>query len=212
MWIALLVSVASVAAGAAMVLLGSRRQGFMEPVRTFALVAAGGVVLAQLLPVAMADVGLWALGVFAIALVAPAGFERLVGAWASRSTSPGISGRDPSWIAVELGYLGFLWHKLADGMALGLFGGLGPDGAIDPGVLGAIAAHTVPITGVLGLAYAQRYGPGHAVARAVGVAFATCAGVFVVEATPVRLRESWEPWILAVASGLLLHVIAHDWR
>jgi uncharacterized membrane protein YraQ (UPF0718 family) len=211
-WIALLVSVASVAAGAAVVLLGSRRQGFLEPVRTFALVAAGGVVLAQLLPVAMADVGLWALGVFAIALVAPAGFERIVRFWADRSVSPGISGRDPSWIAVELGYVGFLWHKLADGMALGLFGGLGPGGGVDLGVLGAIAAHTVPITGVLVLAYAQRYGTRHAVARAVGVALATCVGVFVVGATPVRLLEFWEPWILAVASGLLLHVIGHDWR
>ena len=70
----------------------------MEPVRTFALVAAGGVVLAQLLPVAMADVGLWALGVFAIALVAPAGFERLVGIWADRAASPGLSSRDPSRI------------------------------------------------------------------------------------------------------------------
>ena len=209
MWLALFVSVGSVAAGTAVVLLGSRSHRALEPVRTFALVAAVVVVLTQLLPAAMADIGLWALGVFGIALVAPAGFERVVRFRSGRGSGPR---RDPSWIAVELGYIGLLWHRLADGMALGLFGGLGPAAGVDIGVLVAIAAHTVPITGVLVLAYADRYGTRHAVARSVGVAAATCLGVFIVGATPAQTMEIWEPWILAVASGLLLHVIGHDWR
>jgi uncharacterized protein len=211
-WLPLWVSIGSVAGGAALVLAGSRSQRFLEPVRTFALVAAGVVVLTQLLPAAMAEIGFWALGVFAVALVAPAGFERIVRHRAERGGSVASGGRDPSWIAVELGYIGLLWHKLADGMALGLFGGLGTAGDVDLGVLVAIAAHTVPITGVLVLAYADRYGVGHAVARALGLAAAACVGVFIVGATPARMMALWEPWILAVASGLLLHVIGHDWH
>ncbi len=212
MWLALSVSVGSVAAGTAVVLLGSRSHRALEPVRTFALVAAGVVVLTQLLPAAMADVGLWALGVFGIALVAPAGFERVARGRSARREGEAPARLDSSWIAVELGYVGLLSHKLADGMALGLFGGLGPNGGIDVGVLVAIVAHTVPITGVLVLAYADRYGNRHAMGRAAGVAMATCAGVFIVGATPARIMAIWEPWILAVASGLLLHVIGHDWR
>jgi len=211
-WLALSVSVGSVAAGTAVVLLGARSHRALEPVRTFALVAAGVVVLTQLLPAAMAQVGLWALGVFGVALVAPAGFER-VARWRTARRGPTAQpALDPSWIAVELGFVGLLCHKLADGMALGLFGGLGPNGGIDVGVLVAIVAHTVPITGVLVLAYADRYGSRHAVARAAGLAIATCIGVLIVGATPARIMGLWEPWILAVASGLLLHVIGHDWR
>ncbi len=212
MWLALAVSIGSVAAGAAVVLLGSRSSRLLEPVRTFALVAAGVVVLTQLLPAALGEVGLWALLVFAIALVAPAGFERIVRARTRTGGTGGSQRADSSWIAVELGYIGLLWHKLADGMALGLFGGLGRDGAFDIGVLVAIAAHTVPITGVLVLAYADRYGVRQAIVRAAGLAAATCIGVLVVGATPADRMAAWEPWILAVASGLLLHVIGHDWR
>lgn len=208
----MLVAVGSVVAGTVVVLLGSRSARSLEPVRSFALVAAGVVVLAQLLPAAMEDIGLWALAVFGVALVAPAGFERIVG---RRSVSgPGAPGmrRDPSWIAVELGYVGLLWHKLADGMTLGLFGGLGGNAEVEVGVLVAIAAHTVPITGVLVLAYADRYSTRHAIGRAAGMAAITCLGVLIVGATPARLMATVEPWILAVASGLLLHVIGHDWR
>ncbi|MDG2336272.1 MAG: permease [Myxococcota bacterium] len=212
MWLALAVSVGSVAAGTAVVLLGTRSRRWLEPVRTFALVAAGVVVLAQLLPAAMSQVGLWALLVFGIGLVAPAGFERLVRNRAQRPGQGPGTGRDASWVAVELGYIGLLAHKLADGMALGLFGGLGHSGVVEVGGLVAIAAHTVPITGVLVLAYADRYSVRQAILRAAGVATATVLGVLVVGATPADIMASGEPWILALASGLLLHVIGHDWR
>ena len=212
MWLALAVSVGSVAAGAAVVLLGTRSRRWLEPVRPFALVAAGVVVLTQLLPAAMSQVGLWALLVFGIGLVAPAGVESLVRNRAQRAGQGPGAGGDASWVAVELGYIGLLAHKLADGMALGLFGGLGPSGGVEIGGLVAIAAHTVPITGVLVLAYADRYSVRQAILRAAGVATATVLGVLVVGATPADTMARAEPWILALASGLLLHVIGHDWR
>ncbi len=213
MFLALAVAVGSVLGGAALVLLGVRNLRAIQPVRTFALVAAVIVVLGQLLPAAMADLGLWALLVFGITLVLPAGFEWIGRISLARRSSGGESEqRDSSWIAVELGYIGLLWHKLADGMALGLFGGSGPTGVVDVGILAAIAAHTIPITAVLVLAYADRYSTTHALFRAGGVALATCLGVVIAGTAPLHYLEAWEPWVMAAASGLLLHVIGHDWH
>ncbi|MEE3326156.1 MAG: permease [Myxococcota bacterium] len=210
MWIGLAVAMGSVALGALIVLLGSRSQAALPPIRTFALVAAVVVVLAQLLPAALGEVGLWALAVFLLALVLPAGFERL--ARLSRRQRAGSEQADASWVAVEFGYFGLLVHRLGDGIALGLFAGTSQAEVFHPGALLALAAHTVPVTAVLVLAYAQRYGTTHAILRALGMALASAVGVLLVDAAPAALLLSAEPWILAAASGLLLHIIGHDWN
>lgn len=210
MELGLTVAIASVALGAALVLFGTRSRAALSPIRTFALVAAVGVVLFQLLPAALGEVGLWALGVFIIALVLPAGFERLI--TLSQRKSGDSSHHDASWIAVEFGYFGLLVHRLGDGIALGLFTGTDGSSGINIGALIAVVAHTVPVTAVLVLAYTERYGLRHALLRALGMAAASVLGVLLVDLAPATLILASEPWILAAASGLLLHVIGHDWH
>lgn len=210
MWFGLAVAIGSVLLGALLVLVGTRNRAVLPPIRTFALVASVVVVLAQLLPTALEEVGLWALAVFLLALVLPAGFERLLRF--SRRRITGAESADASWIAVELGYFGLLIHRLGDGIALGLFSGTAEPAELNPGALLALAAHVVPVTAVMVLAYAERYGAIHAILRAMGMALASILGVLVVDAAPAALLFSAEPWILAAASGLLLHIIGHDWK
>ena len=210
MWIGLAVAMGSVAIGALIVLVGTRSREALPAIRTFALVAAAVVVLAQLLPDALAEVGLWALGVFLFALVLPAVFERIAGLLGQLRNSS--KERDASWLAVEFGYFGLLIHRMADGFALGLFSGTTELEEFNPGGLLALAAHTIPVTAVIVLAYTERYGVIHAILRALGMALASALGVFLVGAAPVSLLISAEPWILAAASGLLLHIIGHDWN
>ncbi len=199
------VALVSVATGALLAFAGARRGALLSTIRTFALVASVVVVLAHLLPDALAELGMPALGVFALALLAPALFERL-----AHETNHDA---DPTWVAVELGYVGLLVHKLGDGVALGLYGGAGA-GEVTPGidVLVAVGAHTVPVTAVMTLAFAERYGLRQAGFRAVGLAAAAVAGIVLVGALPTASFEAWEPWIMAAAGGLLLHVIGHDWH
>ena len=206
----LTVAIGSVALGAALVLFGTRSRAALPPIRTFALVAAVAVVLAQLLPAALGEVGLWALGVFIVALVLPAGFERLI-KFSQQRTGSG-SDQDASWVAVEFGYFGLLVHRLGDGIALGLFTGTGESTEANMGALLAVVAHTVPVTAVLVLAYTERYGIRHALMRALGMAAASVVGVLFVDLAPAALIMRSEPWVLAAASGLLLHVIGHDWH
>jgi len=197
------VALASVGMGALLALAGARRDALLSTVRTFALVASVVVVLAHLLPDALAELGMPALGVFALALLAPALFERL----AHESNHDA----DPSWVAVELGYVGLLVHKLGDGVALGLYGGAADDA---PGldVLVAVGVHTVPVTAVMTLAFAERYGLRQAALRAVGLGAAAVAGIVLVGSLPTETFHTLEPWIMAAAGGLLLHVIGHDWH
>ena len=210
MWLGLCIAIGSVALGSALVLFGTRSQKMLAPIRTFALVAAVAVVLAQLLPTALSEVGLWALGVFLIALVLPAGFERAVEASRKRRSQRGSG--DVSWVAVEFGYFGLLIHRLGDGIALGLFSGPTDEAIPSLGALFAVAAHGVPVTAVLVLAYAERYGLRHALLRALGLALASVLGVILVDVASTDLLLAAEPWVLAAASGLLLHVIGHDWH
>ena len=137
-------------------------------------VAAVAVVLAHLLPAALGEVGLWALGVFIVALVLPAGFERLI-KFSERRTAT-LAKQDASWVAVEFGYFGLLVHRLGDGIALGLFTGTGASMEANMGALVAVVAHTVPVTAVLVLAYTERYGARHALMRAMGMAAAAVVG------------------------------------
>ncbi len=200
------VALASVAVGALLAFAGARRSGLLSTIRTFALVASVVVVLAHLLPDALAELGISALGVFAVALLVPALLERLF----ARAKAD----VDSSKVAVELGYAGLVVHKIGDGVALGLFGGAAGTAVDSSGldIVAVVGAHTVPVTAVMTLAFAERYGLRHAMLRAAGLAAATVAGIGIVDAIPSASVAPIEPWLMAATGGLLLHVIGHDWH
>jgi len=165
------------------------------------------VVLGQLLPDALEEVGLAALGAFALGFVLPTLVEKLE-PYVRRGPMP----YGHSMIGLHIGYFGLLWHQVGDGLAMGAFAGPAHTDHSHLDLLIAIAAHKVPVTAFVVLAFAAHGGAGIAVRRAVGMAVATAAGVAVAGLVDASVVERWEPWVAAAVGGLLLHVVAHDWH
>lgn len=195
---ALIVAVSSVVAGA---LLGwwGRSGPVLGPVRTFALVTSVAVALSQLLPDALAAIGIAALVAFLAGLFVPTLLERLVS-----------SRRDV--VGLEIGFAGLLLHKIGDGLALGMFTSELHEGHHHAEVLIAIGAHTVPIVALVFLVYAQRANVRAAIVRSIALGVAACAGVLFASEAAVEVLHEVEPWITATVAGTLLHVVFHDWR
>jgi len=200
MFLPIAIACASHVAGALLGLGGRRRS--LAALRTFALVSALAVVLAQLLPDALGAAGLPALALFAAGALAPT----VIGKLAARV------GKNGGKIGLELGFAGLLAHQLADGLALGAYGGEAHHDHGHGDVLFALSAHTVPLVALVTLAYQRRAGVQAAVVRAAALFVATLAGVLATALVPAAAFERFEPWITAAVAGLLLHVVVHDWE
>ena len=134
------------------------------------MVSALAVVGAQLLPDALAEIGLWGLLVFALAMVAPTLLEK----GAARLGEE----RGKGW-GLELGYAALIVHKLADGVGLGTYASGEHADHLHLEVFVAIAAHTVPVVALVAMAYYRAGGVRAVILRSVGLAVATVAGVFL---------------------------------
>ncbi len=196
--------VASVALGTALGLYRGARNRTFAPIHTFALVAALAVVLAQMLPAALSVLGLQALAVFGLAMLAPGLLEKL----ADRGKKPGR----PSIVGLELGYWGLLAHRVADGLALGSLSSSVHAGHHHHDVFFAISVHSVPVVALLVLTYQSRRNTAVALFHAIGLAAATIAGALATRFVESSFVEHAEPWIAAVAAGLLLHVVGHGFK
>ena len=218
MLLPLLVAVLSVFAGAALGIFSRHRAVSALSASvfgTFALVAALAVVLAQLLPDALGRVGLPALGVFALAAVLPAALQRLSARLAPRVRADfeaGDAHEHGSRWGLELGFVGLLVHKIADGVGIGTYGGPqhAEHGHLD--VLLAIAAHTVPVVAVVAIAFYRHVGLRAALVRVFALAVATAFGVVLPSLVAASTYEVAEPWVTAAVAGLLLHVVTHHWH
>lgn len=193
------IAVGSHLAGALLGLGGRVRS--LGPLRTFALASALAVVLAQLLPEALGEIGVWAILVFLGSLALPS----LLGRASAKL------GKANGAVGLELGYAGLVVHKIADGVGLGAYGGEHHAGHSHVDIMAALAAHTVPMVAVVAMAYQRRAGWKVAVLRVGGLALAAVFGVYVTTLVPAALYEGVEPWVTACVAGLLLHVLAHDW-
>ncbi|MGD8826545.1 MAG: hypothetical protein PVI24_16295, partial [Myxococcales bacterium] len=78
-------------------------------------------------------------------------------------------------------------------------------------VLVAIAAHSVPVTALITLAFTAAHGRYSGIRRAIGLAAAGTIGVLSAQWLSPGGWARGEPWIAALVSGLLLHVVTHDW-
>jgi hypothetical protein len=205
MLLAIVIAVASVAIGTGLALgFGADRAWILGPVRNFALAAVLVAVVLDLLPESLAGAGAPVLLAFVGGMVGPAALTR-VGRWL------GAAGSDDSDLAMEIGYIGLLLHKLGDGFALAVFAGVGAGTAAHYDAVMALGLHAIPVTAVIVMAFASGRGPGSAIARAVGLAAATLVGVGIAVASA---GGDWlaaaAPWINAAAAGLLLHILVHD--
>jgi hypothetical protein len=204
--LALVVAVLAVALGAALTAVSGTRPTVLGLLRTFAATAAAVVVLTHLLPDALMGAGLWGALAFLIGLLAPLGLHPLTERLASRKL--GLTG---ARLALEAGFIGLLVHHVGDGLGIGAYAAL-PGGVLEHlDVIVALVAHTVPLVAVVTLAYRGEYGLGIALKRAAALALASVVGVLVSFAVPAGTLEAASAWIGALVSGVLLHVVTHDW-
>ncbi len=206
MVLALLAALASVAAGAALGsfrdVSGPRLAALFYPIQTFALAAVLTSVFAHLLPEAISGVGPWALVVFAAGIALPPLAMRLGG-------DEHHSARGHA-MAFELGFVGLMIHKVADGVALAVFtsGEHSAHNHLD--IIIGIAAHTIPVTAIIVIAFAKEHGRRPALLRAALLAVAVAAGMGATVAGGEMVLEAAAPWATAALAGLLLHILAHD--
>lgn len=195
--------VGSVAAGAVIGVIAPGRGRMLDAVRTFAIVSSVAVVIGSLVPSAFGEAGPLVLVAAAAAFLAPWLIERAAHEEPEHDHS--------STMGLELSYWGLMVHKVGDGLALGSLTGAGHHGHGHGDVLAAIAVHSVPVTALMTLAFASSHGPRSGLFRAALLAVGGVAGVVLARETSLSTWPEAEPWIEAVVSGLLLHVVTHDW-
>lgn len=203
MTLAILVAVLSVAVGALLAARAGSGAWYFVPVRSFALSAVTVVVLLDLLPESLASVGPLAALAFLIGMAAPS----VAGSLASRLVR---SEARRELVCMEVTYAGLLVHKLGDGLALGAVSSDVLLGHAHEDLVIAIAAHTIPVTALVVVAFQRHLGAARALLRAAGLAVAGVAGVGLAAVAEVTWLAAAEPWGAAVVAGLLLHVLTHD--
>jgi hypothetical protein len=195
--------VASVALGAAVGLVAPGRGRLLDAIRTFAIVSSVAVVVGRLIPDAVRAGGPLVLIAVAAAFLAP---------WLIEQAAHEDPEHDhSSTMGLELSYWGLIIHKLGDGIALGSFTGEAHAGHHHGDVLTAIAVHSVPVTALITLAFTSAHGRKSGIRRAIGLAVAGSVGVVLAQQTSLGAWTGGEAWIEAAVSGLLLHVVTHDW-
>lgn len=201
MLIALIAVVGSTVAGAVFALASESTRKLLGPACVFAFAAVTVAVVAHLLPEAIAGAGGWALVPFAAGLVAPTAIQRVAGRL-SRAR------RSDAAIALELGFVGLLAHKVGDGFAVGVLTGPSHGDHGHSEILLAVAAHSAPITALIVFAFARR-SLLEAGLRGAALAVAGAVGVVLAGVASPSLLASAEPWITATVAGLMLHILAH---
>ncbi len=203
MLLPLFIAFASVALGTALALVPRRGARIVGPIRFLALVAALAVIAAHLLPEALHELGPIAIVAFAAGMAFPWVMD-LAGAFAGR-----ISSSAPSTpiTTLEVSYVGLVVHRFGDGLSMGAIAQSSETPTAALAVLLALAAHIVPVTTVMVLAFVGLRGRRTALLRAVGLGIATMGGVLVADLALGRGPKDVSPWISAVVAGLLLHLV-----
>jgi hypothetical protein len=173
-------------------------------IRTFAVVAAVSIALLHLIPEAMAAIGPVALLATALGALGPAVLERAIPSQRGHT-------HDAPTTALAMGYAAVIAHQAGEGAALA---SLASSGALQAGIVLAIAAHTVPLAMVVAIRVLEvKAGPGARRATGIaltGVALATVAGALGGSLVGAARLTAVQPWILSLVAGLLLHALAHD--
>ena len=203
MLLPLLIAFVSIVLGTALALLPREGTRIIAPIRIVALVAALAVIGTHLLPEALAELGLLALVAFAAGMAFPWLLD-LAGTFFGR----GRDGATPL-ATLEVSYVGLLLHRFGDGLSMGAIARASEKPMAALAVLLALAAHIVPVTTVMVLAFVGLRGRRSAIVRAAGLAAVTMGGVLVAG---LALGGSGgpkdvSPWISAVVAGLLLHLV-----
>jgi ZIP family zinc transporter len=169
------------------------------------VVAAASIALLHLLPEAVAAVGWGALAAAGVGAFGPILLERLF------PTHDEHTHEAPT-TSLAMGYAAVVAHQAGEGAALA---SLAETGALSAGIVVAIAAHTVPLSMVVGIRVLEVRGRVAGNRRAIvlallGVAAATAGGAVAGSLLGGARLHAVQPWLLAVVAGLLLHALSHD--
>jgi hypothetical protein len=200
----LIIAFLSVALGTALALVPRDGARIVKPIRIVALIAAVAVIATHLLPEALGELGLWALVAFAAGMAFPWFMDLafgLIGRGGGGASSTPLA-------TLEVSYAGLVVHRFGDGLSMGAIARASDTRTGALVVLLALAAHIVPVTTVMVLAFVSMKGRRTAMLRAVWLGVATMGGVLVASLALERGPRDVSPWISAVVAGLLLHLVA----
>ncbi len=196
----------SIALGGGLGLVTNRHGAWITAMRTFSTAAVLSVALAQLLPDAASNLGLWALGVFAAALALPGvvtGLHERV-----RARMRTVDRSAEQWTAKRVGHrlglAGLTVHQLVEGLALGT---LGTHGATELSM--AVGAHTVPLVAVFAAGTFAARGRRAALLEVGALLAATVVGFALAGTLNGAFLSALEPWLLASVAGFFCHVVFH---
>ncbi|HEX4336788.1 MAG TPA: hypothetical protein VH062_12805 [Polyangiaceae bacterium] len=205
MLLPLLIAFLAVAMGTALAIVPRDGARIVKPIRIVALVAAVAVIATHLLPEALSELGAWALVAFAGGMAFPWIMD-VLGHLIGRSQGDGA--RSTPLATLEVSYAGLVVHRFGDGLSMGAIARTSETPTAAVTVLLALAAHIVPVTTVMVLAFVTMKGRRVAMVRAVGLGVATMGGVLVAGFALEHGPKDVSPWISAVVAGLLLHLVA----
>jgi zinc transporter ZupT len=204
MLLPLLVAFVAVALGAALAIVPREGTRIVKPLRLIAFVAAIFVIATHLLPEAFHELGPRALVAFAVGTCLPWLLDLASGVAARLR---GSSSRAAPLAALELSYAGLAVHRFGDGLSMGAIARSHETPSAALTVLLALAAHIVPVTTVMVLAFVSLKGRRAALFRAAGLGLSTMGGVLVAGLALDQGPKDVSPWVSAVVGGLLLHLV-----
>jgi uncharacterized membrane protein YraQ (UPF0718 family) len=203
-WLALCAVILAGAAGSALCLMPQSARWLLGPIRTFALAAVLAVVFTHLAPESFVALGPWAVALALVGFVLPVAIERgLAFLPRTRDIGPGRARLEASWLALVV-------HSIGDGLALATYVGGTHADAPPWDVVVAVAAHTVPVVAVIGLAFRQAVGVRTALSRTLLLGVAAVGGVLLGRLIPGNHLSEYATYVGAAVAGTLLHVVAHD--
>ena len=200
---ALAITTSSIVVGVVLGVLTRRESASFGALRVFAVSAVATAVALQMLPEALTEMGGTALLVFLGALVLPGLLNPVLRRFAGTKTTRHA-------LSADLGFLGFLAHQLAEGVALGSFSTGEHAGHGHEGLVLAVAAHTVPLTALL-IAEALTHRTRRvAMGRAIALVVATGLGFALADLLHEVVPHTLHSWLTAAVAGVLMHILFHD--
>ncbi len=188
-------SAAALLSGPVLLQFANRFTTLLRFIDGFVLALVAGLVLADILPHAMATVGWWSIALALLGFAGPSAIEILL-----RRAAHGVH-----TVALFIGMSGLALHAGIDGLGLA---GAGHSGLQD-GVAIAILAHRLPEGMAIWWLVGRSRGPRLAAVALALVLVLTASGMLVDSAATVLVDSTPLAALQSIIAGTLLHVLVH---
>ena len=192
---ALILSILALILGPVIAVAGNRTPRLLSLLDGFVVVSICGLVILEVIPQALQEVGLWALVLAVAGLLTPSILEKYRGEIARKAHT----------LALSLGILGILGHSVIDGISLAVAGAGGEESALT----WAIVIHRLPAGLAIWLLLRPSYGKRVAVGVLTMAVLASLVGWMGGTAAQSWLDGFPTGALMALMGGALLHVMLH---